>query len=406
MKIRSGVLVAAFVASAQSLLGAEAPVLPEWLASCPPCDDVEFECSQISFASACDSAVGCCGCGATCGDGCCEPWTPFLMGDALAVPSMAVTNQGAQFFHRPVVRPGTNNSPFPRNRLSFEYRLLGDAMTFEDPLAPSVGGDQKENLDMFVLRLERTFLDDLFSIDVIAPFIVGPASFNSTADGAPNEDGEFGDLTFNLKMALIRRGAFILSAGLQIETPTAETLDNPGGGLFDYRVSDDAWHFTPYVAAAASRGRAFVQGFVSYRMATQDEDVFDPTTNVFAHTVRDPDALMVDLNLGYWVYQGGHGSLVRGMAPMLELNYFSSQEDQQFISTGNVGLVDRGIGTVDYLTITAGLTTQFRKGSTLTIGASAPLRDNETFIPPVVYEGPTDRFYNWSLIVQYNHLRW
>ncbi len=243
----------------------------------------------------CDSCDACCDC---CDDCCCDPWVPFMIGDALSVPATAVTGQGSQFFHRPVIRPSTNNSPYTRDRLSFEYRFFNNAMVFEDPLAPNAGGDQSDDLDMFVLRGEKTFFDGMVSGEIILPFMVGPAAFNTTVDGNPNERLEVGDLTFGLKCVMLERGSSILTAGLQIETPTAPNLSNPNGGLFDYDVSHEAWHFTPYIAAATTRGRGFVQGFLAYRMATQDEAVFDPTTQTFSHMVRDPDALMFDASYG------------------------------------------------------------------------------------------------------------
>lgn len=337
-----------------------------------------------------------------------EPVIPMMIGDALAVPTIAITDQGSQFFYRPVVRPATNNSAIPRDRVSLEYRMFYQAMVFEDPLAPNVGGDRVDNMDMFTTRFEKRLFSGTISLDMMVPFLVGPANENFNLEGNPTEDGELGDLTFGLKLLWWQRGNNAISTGVQVESPTGGDLFKPVGGLFnfDYAVTHDAWHFSPYLAASGELGRCFTQGFASYRMATDDEDVFDPSTGAFSHSVRSPDAMMFDLNLGYWVYDGSPCNLVKRIAPVVELSYFGTTENHQYVSSGNPALVDDGFGTVDYLTLTSGVVTQFRNNDMLTIGVAVPLREKSTFIPPFVHEGPTDRTYEWQLIVQYNHLHW
>lgn len=364
-------------------------------------------CGCADGGPACGCTTPCCG-SALSGGCCCDPFVPYMIGDALAMPITAISDQGSQFFYRPVVRPSTNNSPFARDRFSVDYRVFGDTMVFEDPLAPTVGGDRTDHMDLLVIRGEKALLDNAMSVEFIAPFLVGPAAENFTADGEPNEGAEFGDLTLGLKAVLYQRGSTAFTAGLQVEAPTAQSLDKPNGGVFgfDYSVSHNAWHFTPYLAAATTMDRAFVQSFVSYRMATEAETVTDPTDGAFVHSLRDPDALMVDIGLGYWCYQGGRCDLIRGIAPVVEVNYFSSQEDHQHISVGNPTLLNRGFGTVDYLTLTTGIVTQFRNNDTLTLAVGIPLRDSFAFIPPVIHQGHTDSYYDLSLSVQYNHLRW
>ena len=328
---------------------------------------------------------------------------PNMLGEGLALPITNITNQGSQFFYLPVVRPATNNSVFPRDRFSFEYRQYVDTQVYQ---SPNFGGPIYRDIEQYTVRWEKTFCCGKYSIDVIAPFIDGPQYDQSAGDGAPSEGLEFGDLTIGLKSLVYGDPCKAVSVGLQIEAPTGGDLRNDSIGIFNFRADRDVWHFTPYVAAAYTPNDClFAQAFGSYRFASSDIQAAD-LGGGNQHTVNSVNALMLDASVGYWFHTSGCGRICR-WAPMFELHYYSTSEDHQYISGFNPGgLSGNGFGHVDYLTLTVGATAELANNATISAGFAFPTRDNNEFIGPTIHDDATDNTYDWQFILQYNSYCW
>lgn len=224
-----------------------------------------------------------------------------------------------------------NNSPIPQDRLYFRYNYYHNAQSvigldgsIPAPQAPGVqiALPQQKDYDyhQYTFGGEKTFFDNLMSVEVRVPFrttlassnfisagnsdgpTVNPPSGRSVdANGNPffitnstpentlgHEDTEFGDMSVILKGLLYQRCGLAISGGLGVGIPTSQdtnllihdfgstATDLPKGKGSVTRVNSDerlrAIHvhndivgLSPFVAFLATpTDRLFLQGFVQY----------------------------------------------------------------------------------------------------------------------------------------------
>ena len=125
------------------------------------------------------------------------------------------------------------------DRLIFNYNHFHSAVNegFNQP---------STDIDRFTLGFEKTFLDQMMSVEVRMPFVVDN-DFVDPADFARN-GSDAGNLSVTLKGVLTSDEYSLIAAGMTIDTPTGGNTvltDFLTTDVFD--ISNDAVHLSPFV---------------------------------------------------------------------------------------------------------------------------------------------------------------
>ncbi len=296
-----------------------------------------------------------------------------------------------------------NNSVIPRDRIGFHFDTLQTVQVGEGraggQLLPNYG-----NLQEYRFWLEKTFLDENISLDLIVPvYYSTDPNIDTLAklDSSPTPlAGQFGDLAFGLKALVWEDADKAYSAGVRVEAPTGPDFSFPvliGEPGFDM----DAWYFTPWIGGQWTPGTNwFASGFLSYRL---NSGPIGNRLNPFNTNVRQPTYLFADLAIGRWVVQReGQGGLT-SLAPVVELHYTTTPTSGSQTTTGNFFFYDSGnkLGKTDYLNITAGLNGTFNDVWQFGIGGALPLRTGSTRL--FGSNTDSDRTFSWALMANLNY---
>jgi hypothetical protein len=235
-----------------------------------------------------------------------------------------------------------NESPRPRTRAYFSYYFYDQAFqNYSNPLVPRVMVHQQ------VFGYEQAFLGDRASVGLRLPYnqLVSTSRFYS--------DTGLGDLTIVGKMVIAENEetGSLLSGGLVVTPPTADrplnstiTGERIGGTLIQ-----------PYLGYILRRDRAYMQGFTSLVVPTDDRDV---------------TLLTNDWQFGYILYRE-QGATVSAVIPTFECHV-------------NTPLDHRGarrdpVGFVDQVTLLGGTQFLLRDRSGVGIALGAPITGPRPF---------------------------
>jgi hypothetical protein len=257
-----------------------------------------------------------------------------------------------------------NNNPFPQDRFFFNYHHFNNA------LVKINGGDA--NLDRFTFGLEKTVFSDRSSIEVRIPFGLGLGG-NPGGSDPVGQVTEFGNIALAVKHLLVRGPCSAVSAGLGIVLPTGDDF-SVGGDVISNVFQNDAIHLLPFIGAYHDlTPRLFTQFFAQLDFDANGNDVIIGGQR---GVLQDQTLLFLDQQVGYWLYRNGHNRYLRGVAPMVELHYTTTLQDQDYGP-----FLDRQIFVQnfrrDVFNITGGLFFQLGPMSSLKIGGVAPLRTGD-----------------------------
>lgn len=325
---------------------------------------------------------------------------------ALNLPSPSATNVVGR------IKVSDDNNPLPRDRFIFEYDYLNGV-----PLSST-----KQTVNRFVLGGELAFFDNLFSVEVRAPF-ASTGKTDIIADGVTGSDFEFGNVHLAAKCLLLRGDVLNVSAGLGIDVPTGDDIRIHAGDLApSIRVRNDACLLTPYLAVLYTPNKnLFAQGWYQVVIPTSANDVQvdtnllgdtrftiptftgtiiprgaitanppNPPANVTAPiglydydifstigSLRDQVLMQFDFQLGYWLLSSEDPSaLLRGLAPFVELHYDTTVDNAKTLSVGGLTFTNR-LNHFNELNLTAGLVSQIKDNVHLSTGLVVPLLKNE-----------------------------
>ncbi len=275
----------------------------------------------------------------------------------------------------------------------FQNAIEADASDF------FVGPDQRNfSVNRFTLGFEKTFLDNLFSVDVRLPVTDGYV-FDT-----PNfavAGGQAGNLAISLKTLFASDDYTSIVAGLTIDLPTGSDAIGSVNGV-PYLLSNEAAHLAPFIGALHSpTPRVFQQLFVQLDVPVSDNTLqFFPPSAVDAGSIQDQELLYVDYSLGTWLFQNDdcnsrHSNplALKNLAAALELHYTTTLNDADvlfrptFITDFTfTNLANRQ----DVLNLTIGLHSQLNNGASVRVGGVFPLREDD------------DRFFDAEFQVQIN----
>jgi hypothetical protein len=264
-----------------------------------------------------------------------------------------------------------NINPLPQNRLFFNYHHFHNAVS-------DIAG-VNQNVDRFTFGLERTFLDEMMSLEVRVPFASGLDSVQVT--GLDDTiTSEFGNIALTVKILLHQCGSLNFTSGLATVLPTAEDASVAGDTTLTV-LENNAVHLQPYLGVNYSNAcsRFFSSAYIATdvdlngnALSTGLRSAGTPAALTPLGDVRDQTLLFFDWQIGYWLYQDyGHIGYLNGFAPVFELHYSRALEEPQLFTPDVMG---NPFGKADLLNLTAGLVFDFRRAATLTVYGAAPLR--------------------------------
>jgi len=279
-----------------------------------------------------------------------------------------------------------DNSPMPRDRVIFDYDLFNNV-----PLSA-----RGVDVNRFSVGIEKTFLDGQMSLEVRLPF-ASTLSDDIRTDGSTSSDNvELGDLNLTLKALLYRSSTIAVAGGLGIAVPTGDNVkvvDSFGDVLL--RVKNESVVLTPYLAYLLTpTDRLFFQNWVEFGFDTNGNPVsanLDLTGLQNVGRLRDQTLCQVDAQLGYWLIRPDEtSSLVRGLAPFVELHYNATLGNPGQLQTTAISLV-ADEGHVNELNLTAGFLSGIGDNMQIGVGVVVPLRGNN------------DRTFDWQIGVHGNY---
>lgn len=347
----------------------------------------------------CDSLVSCdsiCGWGSPSDHGSVWDDLPNMIGDpGVGIPRVFGTATQVVHFPDHFSKASQNNSALLRNRFYFDYSHLS-SMTGTS----TTGAVNDERIDGNVFRfgLERLFGNDQFAWEVIVPFTQGIGSEVDDANFNDLETAEFGNVVVGLKSLLYQTNQVTLTSGVRVEIPTREDQEGITAGV---TLERDTWFFQPYVATAFMSDGWFAHGFTGVRLRDSEDEGFLGSTPLPALNFVTRDTFYADLGIGR-VLTRPCGSLIRSIAPTVELHYL------QTIEGGDPALLTEAIygSDIDRLNLTLGVTTQWANDTSVALAVLAPLRTNEVVTGGAApgLRVDTDREAEFQLALQLN--RW
>lgn len=286
-----------------------------------------------------------------------------------------------------------NNSPFPVDRVFFNYNYYHNALQ-----GPGPGGARRLiGPNRYLFGLEKTFLGGDASIEVRAP-LASTLNSDQNLDGSGDiVHGEFGNMMLTLKLALWRIDGFIFAGGLGLTLPTADDVR-----VFDgtsptplVRIRNDAVHLGPYLAMQYRPGRFFWQLWAQADVDPWGNGVILNLPQQRTQTARlqDQTLLLISTVFGYAVFRSstdGAGRLgLTRVTPAIEVHHTSSLQSADFISAGNI-VLGNFANNFDVINLTIATHFQFRNRATITPAYVVPLTQND------------NRFFDGELGVQAN----
>ncbi len=283
----------------------------------------------------------------------------------------------------PGFKVADDNNPIPTDRFFCNYNLFTNSL--------HAGDGNPRDFNRFVFGLEKTFFDGQSSVEFRIPFGNGLNTTQETALGAPLMATEFGNVPVVFKTLLWRCEHQAFSVGVAAVAPTGRDGRVTQFGDDLLVVENEAWHFQPFFGWlwAPEGRRLFLELFGELDVAANGNDVLVPDffTQGLERVGRytDQPLGLLDLKIGYWLYENPDARWVKGLAPTCELHYTTTLRN-----TDNVGGVRNPNNRMDIVDLTVGVHVLLGEKAVLTIAGAAPLRT----------EG--NRVFDAEAVVQFN----
>ncbi len=284
-----------------------------------------------------------------------------------------------------------NNKPLSQDRAYFRYNHFENV--FHSAAFGSAGGtgqylDRVYSIDTYTFGLEKTFREGLWSVEMRLP-LAGETEFSVPAFGFSS--GQWGNLGLIFKRMLYETDRTAVAAGLGIDLPTGSELEMHLANT-EFRWGNQAVHLVPYLGFVQTpNDRLFYQGFAQVDVPTNGQSVWydtDVGSGRFG-VLTEQTLLHLDVGAGVWLYRNPMARLLTGLAPVLELHYTSTLNDEDSGFSGSVmtptqgwGLaVSPGPNRLDVLDLSIGIHAELAGDTLLRVGGVLPVRtwDDRTF---------------------------
>ena len=303
--------------------------------------------------------------------------TPNLQGDQLGIPALAFGQRGNPRYApfpgqvpSAVVVPSVrsfkiaeNDSPFPRDRAYFGFNYYQDV---NKAVNLRLGSDLQDlRAQRATFGLEKTFFDGDFSAGFRLPLDTLRA--DSRVPGLAGDSTDVGNLSLIFKAALWgdRQAGRVLTTGLAVTVPTGS---DRFAGFSNISPVPNSTILQPFVGGVWGMGDLFVHGYSAIDFPTRSNDV-----TVWYN----------DIGLGYFLHRERTGTaFLSAVVPTVELHINSPLNHRGILRTTDPA------GTPDVFALTSGVSFEFNRRATLSLGYVVPM------------SGP--RPFDWEVLAQLN----
>ena len=274
-----------------------------------------------------------------------------------------------------------NGSAVPQDRVYFFYNHVGSVQ----------GLGNSFDVNRYVVGAEKTFLDNLFSVEVRVPF-AGTANSDQTV-GQPLavDHAQFGNIGLALKGVLYRTPNFIASVGMGLSLPTADDSRLLVNGIPVVAIRNEAVLLQPMLGVAwAPNDRLYAQAGVQFDVDPSGNKVQGLNSDGVLSTVgrlHDQSYAYLKGATGYWIYQNTEGPLT-GIALQSELNFDRSFGPGGSVQDNSVSVSGLGYNS-NVFTGSLGAILRFQERLNVSFGVSCPLGG--------------DHLYSWNAVAQLNY---
>lgn len=281
---------------------------------------------------------------------------PSMFGDTVAPPIFVGTTNVPLAGHARRTEVGENNKAVPEDRVYFAYNYFDSV---------AIGGPTEHVLNRFTLGWEKTFLDELWSVELRMPYTYSHYFGRSSIVSV--DDSYAGNLSVIVKRVIHEDDCLAVALGLGIDLPTG--VDATVGGV---TIENDTVFLSPYLAISGRpTDRLYYNGFLQLDIPTSGHPV--STGGEF----NEQTLLRVDLGGGYWFYRNPCPNLMVGAASFVEFHYTSSLEGSDVVPVPNSPPVTGGLGEFDIVNLTFGVHTEWIGGESIRLGGSLPLNQRD-----------------------------
>ncbi|MEM8669142.1 MAG: hypothetical protein AAGG48_16590 [Planctomycetota bacterium] len=284
-----------------------------------------------------------------------------------------------------------NTSPIPQHRVYFLFQNFHNAI---DSDLSSISGSARtrtDDLNRYTLGVERTFIDDLASIEFRLPLTgTSVPNMNDTAGTAVIETAVLSSITAVLKGVLWSDVDSVFVGGVGIDFAIGGSDVQVNLGPANASLESNGVDFAPYIGYATSLGEnAFLQSFLSVNLPTSSDDVI--VTGGLENKIRRQETLTANLSGGMWLARFSEPAMVTGIAALLELHYTTSLGGTERPTGDGLASFDIHYSRFNTLNLTTGLHFEINTATAVRFGAVAPLRDG------------SDRQFDVELQASLNH---
>jgi hypothetical protein len=279
---------------------------------------------------------------------------PNMFGDDCGMTTALVTIIGRNGqitdgqFRLPIVggarttKMAENDIAMPVDRVFFNYNHFHNAFEMSQTAAfgPGTTLFRQEPIDRYTLGVEKTFFDQLTSVELRMPF---NGSFNATLPDMAVSNGSVGNLGVILKGLLYQNELLGIGGGLGIDTPTGSSTTSRLGTT-NLRFENEAVHLLPWLGFLYAPGDPqwgwgnglFATGFLQVDAAANGYIVqfVDPASGARTNIGRfnEQTLMFADLGVGYWLYRDSLAPRWTGLAVVGELHYTTTLQDPDLLA--------------------------------------------------------------------------
>lgn len=287
------------------------------------------------------------------------------------------------------LKVAANNRALPQDRLIIDYQRFYNALSADASHFIVEPARRDMHLDQLTIGMERTFADELLSLDVRMPFT------NDLVLDTPNfgvQGGTVGNLNMKLKALLLQSGGSAFSGGLGLELPTGSDVVFQGNGIY-YRVENSAYFLQPFLAYENTSNTWFCNGFTSIDIPLGGNRFrYDDIDGSTIDRIHEQTLMTFSAGVGRWLFRTNQRPLISGVALVSEIHYATTLEGRDSVSDSYLfqsTVVTSAANHFNHLNATVGTHIDLGR-SALRIGYVQPLR------------GGTDRVFDNELVLQYN----
>jgi hypothetical protein len=291
------------------------------------------------------------------------------------------------------VKIGENNSPIPQDRMFAMYNHFHNAYEFTEGIFSSGPVTRQENIDRFTFGVEKTFLDQWWSVELRVPVV---AALDVEGESFAARGGSWGNLAVIVKRLLYEGEYVALAAGLGLDLPTGSDFESRVG-FGELRFENDSTHLLPYLGAVVDAGGGlFFTGYVQVDVAANGNGVFAgiPGQINQVGTYNEQNLMYFDLGAGYWIFDNPYGECITGIAAMLEFHHTTAVQDTDVVivqAPGTSAVITNPGNRFDVTNVSTGLNFDLGGWSNLRVAGVFPLGD-----------AFDRRFFDAEVQVQYN----